>query len=470
MTGASAADIGVIAQALRVQLEERNLDHLERALGAPRDELSYLVLAVLHRAVAHPDAIREFTRRWRAEGLSAAVRHKLSSRSEKRRRGTLPVRVVSGVIADVTDTARSRFTTGIQRVARETLSRWWGDRDMVLIAWDHRARRFVTATAAETERVVLRPAAASAAEVIIPFRATLLLPEIAVDTERAIRLRSIAEFSGSHSVAIGFDCIPVTTAETAGPGMPGAFSKYLSTLARFSTVVPISTAAGDEYRGWRRMLRGAGIAGPEIIDLDLPFNAHPEPRLTAEFTRKKLQLGPEPVVLAVGSREPRKNHLALLHAAELNWRAGRRFSLVLVGGNSWETEEFDELAGRLVRRGRPLVMLSGVPDDVVWDLYALARFSVFCSLNEGFGLPVVESLSYGTPVITSTFGSMRQLGEGRGALLADPHDGVQIAERMRLLLESDDELEALRAQAASLPDSSWDDYASALWRLAQPRF
>ncbi len=66
-------------------------------------------------------------------------------------------------------------------------------------------------------------------------------------------------------MAIGFDCIPVSTAETAGAGMPGAFSKYLSTLARFDAVAPISFAASHEYAGWRRMLSGAGLIGVAAV-------------------------------------------------------------------------------------------------------------------------------------------------------------------------------------------------------------
>ncbi|WP_167044867.1 glycosyltransferase family 1 protein [Salinibacterium sp. ZJ454] len=468
MKSDTVAKLGIIANALGAAPANPSADLIAEAAGEPDHAVSYLVLAVLYEEIPHPDLIKGFTRRWRLDGLVPLVDEHAKIAGRRRRSKAVPTRVVSDVVADVTDTARSRFTTGIQRVARETLSRWWIGRDIELVTWDQRTSRFLSASPEEAERVVLQPVVAGPVEFIIPFRATLFLPEIAVDDERAARLRTIARFSGGRSIAIGFDCIPVTTAETAGPGMPGAFSKYLSTLARFDAVAPISKAAGREYRGWRRMLSGAGLTGPEITDLPLPFNANPEPRDRAsiEATRAELGLDDAPVVLSVGSREPRKNHLSLLHAAELNWRAGHEFALVLVGGNSWETQQIDEFVSDLRRKNRRIIMLSGVSDEMVWDLYATARFSVFCSINEGFGLPVVESLAYRTPVITSNFGSMRDLGEGRGALLANPHDPEQMAEAMRLLLTSDEEVARLSAEAANLPTSSWDHYAEQLWQLA----
>lgn len=248
--------------------------------------------------------------------------------------------------------------------------------------------------------------------------------------------------------------------------MPGAFSKYLSMLARFDAIAPISSASAHEYKGWRRMLSGAGLVGPDIREISLPFAAGTFDEAHARKTRSQLGLDDTRIVLSVGSHEPRKNHLNLLHAAEIAWRAGEEFSLVLVGGNAWDTDRFDQMVVKLRRAGRRIVQLSGVEDEVIWDLYGLAEFSVFCSLNEGFGLPVVESLSIGTPVITSDFGSMRELGEGRGALLVNPRDVDQLAAGMINLLSNEAELKALTEMTSNLPVSSWQTYADELWDFA----
>jgi glycosyltransferase involved in cell wall biosynthesis len=90
---------------------------------------------------------------------------------------------------------------------------------------------------------------------------------------------------------------------------------------------------------------------------------------------------------------------------------------------------------------------------------------VFPSLNEGFGLPLAESLAAGTPAVTSDFGSMREIAEGGGALMVDPHDDHAIADAMRTLL-TDDAVHArltAEAQARAAHPRTWDDYAAEVW-------
>ncbi len=467
-----------IARALDIDGSGETVDALiadiVRATPSPDDLVSYLVIAVINGAVPNPHRVETLTRRWRLEGLSGLLAAECNHANRARlvsKKSAHPVRVSDGVIVDVTDTGRSMFTTGIQRVARETLTRWVGVHQVQCVCWAEDGRSLHGASALEYERATLHPAPASLAgepPVVIPFRATFVLPEIAVAHERSLRIRTIAEFSGSRAVAIGFDTIPVTSAETAGAGMPGAFSKYLSTLARFSSVATISSAAQIEYLGWRSMLPAAGLVGPDVVQVDLPAGIGDVSSDVVERVRHELELDGLTVVLAVGSHEPRKNHLRLLVAAELRWRQGDEFALVMVGGNSWDTARFDSMVERLRAAGRTIVLLSNASDEVVWSLYRIARFSVFCSLNEGFGLPIVESLASGTPVVTSDFGSMRELGEGWGAVLADPRDAYSIASAMADLLTGDDVLDRMREETKSLPPRSWDTYAERLWGLVAP--
>lgn len=442
------------------------LTELVIARARPSDEHSYLVVGVLSGQIPEPAAVRDFTRQWRTEG-SSVVRNLVRRQAVRLALSTTPVRAVEitdAVVVDVTDTGSSDFTTGIQRVARETISRWSREHRFVLASWSRDKRTLHHADDVEARRASLgRVDAAEEQRILIPYRATVVLPEIAVDQPRALRLQTLARFSGSHAFAIGFDCIPITTAETAGAGMPGAFSKYLAALSWFDRVAAISSAAAVEFDGWRNMLAGAGIQGPTVVDVTLPATTGSVDSHTAQEVRSRLELADQTIVLAVGSHEPRKNHVRLLHAAEKCWSLGLEFTLVFVGGNAWGADRFNSLVDELRGRGRSIVVLSKVDDDTVWSLYRLARFSVFCSINEGFGLPVVESLASGTPVVTSDFGSMRELGEGFGALLVDPKDTAGIAEGMRSLLADDALLAGLEEQSRGLPERTWDDYAREIW-------
>lgn len=434
----------------------RDVESRLAAIGkwARPEEFAYLTLSVLGGTIPTPGEVIRFGRTSRVDDGAASAR--IARAAARRATGRAPLpRIDSRVVVDITDTASSPFTTGIQRVAREVVPRWARTTEVATVAWDRERHRLV--------ETALDGAVASTRHVV-PFGGSIVLPEVAVDSERAQRLASIARFSRSRSAAIGFDCIPVTTAEVAGPGMPGAFAGYLAMLASFDVVVPISEASALEYRGWRRMLAGAGITGPDIQPVDLAYDAGAAVPADDELVREHVGIdAQEEVVLVVGSHEPRKNHLRVLSAAEQLWADGREFALVMVGGNSWSTTGFDREVARLRARARRVVTVSRAPDEVVWGLYELATVSVFPSLNEGFGLPVVESLSHGTPVVTSDFGSTRELGRDRGALLVDPRSNRAIASAIEVVLADPGERSRLVAQTESLPARSWDDYAAESW-------
>jgi glycosyltransferase involved in cell wall biosynthesis len=192
------------------------------------------------------------------------------------------------------------------------------------------------------------------------------------------------------------------------------------------------------------------------------------PRLSeeeVEAARTSLDIGSFPLVLVVGSQEPRKNHMRVLEASERLWTAGSRFELVFVGGSGWKSESFEDLVGRLAGSGRPVRIVRRASEEELWAAYRLARFTVFPSLVEGFGLPVAESLASGTPAITSRHGSMAEIAEGGGCLLVDPYDVTAIAAAMEQLLEDEVLLERLRTEADERPMRSWAEYADDVWRF-----
>ena len=299
--------------------------------------------------------------------------------------------------------------------------------------------------------------------VVVPWRGTYVLPELAIQPRRCAGLQALAEHSPTRCGVIGFDCVPLTSPETSARGFAAVFALNLAAVAHFDRVVAISEAAAVEYRGWRRMLGGAGLPGPEVTPLALPEHAPTASEEDLERARRRFMIADLPFVLCVGSHEPRKNHLAVLHAAELLWRRGLRFSLTFVGGNSWKNDDFRSTLRRLVAEGRPVESVSRLDDSTLWAAYRLARCTLFPSLNEGFGLPVAESLSAGTPAITSQFGSMAEIAAGGGALLVDPRDDADLAAALERLLV-DDELHArLVAEASSRRPTGWMQYAEALW-------
>ena len=276
----------------------------------------------------------------------------------------------------------------------------------------------------------------------------------------------MAEFSGTTLNLIGYDLVPMTTAETTNDLVVPGFARNLAAVRYARNVVAISEAAADEYRGWRTMLTGTGLPGPHIESAVLPTEAPTENPMATDAARSRLRFGALPLVLVVGSHEPRKNHLAILHAAELLWREGHRFSLTFIGGNSWKSDAFTNTLARLQAADRPVEAISAATDELLWGGYRTARFTVFPSLNEGFGLPVAESLACGTPVVTSNFGSMKEIADaGGGALLVNPRDDHSITDGIRTLLTDGGLHAELAAQARSRPVRTWDTYAAETWEI-----
>jgi glycosyltransferase involved in cell wall biosynthesis len=211
------------------------------------------------------------------------------------------------------------------------------------------------------------------------------------------------------------------------------------------------------------MLPGSGVVGPQVRAVRLPAEVPAPDSGASDQVRAALGVDDRPIVLCVGSHEPRKNHLAVLHAARLQWTRGDDFSLVFVGGNAWASAEFEATVTELREAGRAVHTVRALSDDLLFAAYRSARLTVFPSLIEGFGLPVAESIACGTPVITSDYGSMAELAEGGGTVLVDPRDDHGIADALHRLL-SDDDLHAwLAGEAAARPVRTWDDYARDTW-------
>ncbi|MGI8536427.1 MAG: glycosyltransferase [Mycobacteriales bacterium] len=373
--------------------------------------------------------------------------------------------VRSGVVVDVDFTAKHDLQTGVQRVVRRLVPRWERDHDLELGVWSSHAGALRTLQPDERHRVLSwagplgRPGVPPVAQtVLVPWRSTLVLPEVP-GTEQCLRLASLAQHSGNRVVAVGHDCIPVVSADLLPTAESNKFVRFLSLVKHASVIAGVSRSAAGEFRGFAAALPTQGLPGPRVVACPLAFD-DPAPQPDDD------PRDPTAVreVLVVGSHEPRKNHLAVLHAAEVLWREGLDFSLRFVGGSGWTTSVFDARFAELVLAGRPVTAERGLDDEQLWAGFRRARFSVFPSLHEGFGLPVAESLALGTPVVGTAYGSIGEVGVGGGVVLVDPRDDDDLAAALRRLLTDDAQLARLRQETLDRPVRSWDDYARELWQ------
>jgi len=170
-------------------------------------------------------------------------------------------------------------------------------------------------------------------------------------------------------------------------------------------------------------------------------------------------------VLCVATLDRRKNHLTLLEAAEKLWSEGVAFELVLIGRTTadWGATVLGEI-DRLARRGRPLKWLRHVSDHVLHQAYRDCSFTVYPSLREGFGLPILESLWHGRPCVCGANGAIGEVAHGGGCMTVTCTDANALADGMRELLAHEATYRRLFDQARDRTFRSWDDYIRELFR------
>ncbi len=203
-------------------------------------------------------------------------------------------------------------------------------------------------------------------------------------------------------------------------------------------------------------------ARPERVEVvpggvDPAFHPETDPERLRQL-REHLGVGETPFILFVGVIEPRKNLNRLMDAFAI-FKARRRLphKLVLVGRRGWLWEgivshaESSPVAGDILFAGY-------VPEEQLSALYTAADVFVFPSLYEGFGLPPLEAMACGTPVLASKAASLPEV-VGDAGLLVDPHEPEQMAAALELLVLD----EGLRAD---LRRKGQERAASFTWQAA----
>lgn len=424
----------------------------------------WLVLTALGAAFPTPAEIVDLGRALATSPTDAVATSLLAAllREPGRGRLDLPMDVVTdGVVVDVDFSARHDVHTGIHRVVRETVPRWHRRGGVEPVAWIDAYSAFRRLAPREQDRVLRFGREPSPAQddayrprLVVPWRSTVVLPDVP-NGAASDHLAALARYSGNRLSLIGYDMIPITSAELRPPSDPVFFAQYLTVVKHAHRVAGISASATTEFAGFADALAAQGLPGPVVREVRLVEDAPPP--------GEARPAGPRPRVLCVASREPHKNQRAVLHAAERLWRDGLDFELELVGGPGWSDAVLAPAIARAQAAGRPLVDSGRVTDAYLWSALRGAAFTVFVSLHEGYGLPLADSLACGVPAITADFGSQLEIAEGGGCLVVDPRDDDAITRAMRTLLTEPETLAALREAAGRRPRRTWDEYAAELW-------
>jgi glycosyltransferase involved in cell wall biosynthesis len=174
-----------------------------------------------------------------------------------------------------------------------------------------------------------------------------------------------------------------------------------------------------------------------------------------------------PYLLFVGAIEPKKNLERVVEAFRIvreRYAQDKELQLVLVGGESWMSDALYRKVSAL-KRDQQVLLTGFVPDAELPAFYQEAEVFVFPSLYEGFGLPVLEAMSYGTPVVTSNVSSLPEIA-GDAAILTDPQQADSISDGIaRVLMDRSKREDMKRLGKRQAQKFSWKKCAEETWQV-----
>ncbi|GAB4423732.1 MAG: glycosyltransferase family 1 protein [Anaerolineae bacterium] len=245
------------------------------------------------------------------------------------------------------------------------------------------------------------------------------------------------------------------------PGMSRQLNNWVPrSVARADHVIAVSQATAND------LTELYGTAPGKISVLHHGVSPEFRPVTDAaqqQAVRQKYGLGERPFILSLGTIQPRKNYRRLVQAfAQLKADA----TLVIIGGAGWNSQAvFDEVA-RLGLTER--VIFPGFAADAdLPALYSAATLFVYPSLYEGFGLPALEAMACGTPVVASGTSALPEV-VGEAGLLVEPTDVAALAHALNTLLHDDEQRRRLSAAGLARAASfTWPGMAARLVQVYQ---
>ena len=254
-------------------------------------------------------------------------------------------------------------------------------------------------------------------------------------------------------IAIFYDMIAIDMPEKMPAVVVSRYRDYLERLREFDVVAAISKDSQERLlRYWREQ---GQEKIPEVVAVPLGVDS------VAGAECVPVERAGESLVLSVGTLEGRKNHVALLEAGESLWKKGLQFRLRLIGMLNKETGS--AAAGKIASlqaAGYPVEWWPDADDKALFASYKECDFTVYPSLYEGFGLPVLESLAHGRPCVCSGLSAMAEIVQGGGGCVATGEPSADnIARAMEMLLRDRVKIVILSQEALSRKIRGWDDYA-----------
>ena len=341
---------------------------------------------------------------------------------------------------DTTKTRRHEHLSGLNRVSarlQEALRKRPGIA-LVPVRWSIIRRSYV---AVESGRPVGKGNS----------RDAFFTPEVFALKERPFCRRWLEQFKGP-TATLFYDAIPYVHPEITWPHSVRRFPKWYADLQAYRHVSFISEHSREEARQVHAETGLPLVEGP-VLGMGSNYMDKPPEKAAS----------PEPILLNVGILEPRKGQDCLLRACEALWMEGFAFKLVFLGRvNPHYGKPLLEKIELLQQAGQLVVHENQVGDDRLAHWHGRASLVVQPSRAEGYGLPVLEALWAGCPVLASSQPSLDDV-PGRKGIRELPEVSAEALESaLKELLEDSARLQTLQREVPETGLPTWDTAAGQL--------
>lgn len=377
------------------------------------------------------------------------------------------------LIIDITNSCRDPANSGVIRVTRQLCRMLQKYCDPVFVVWDFTAECYRLPSEAgylqlsqfngpkipaHGKSAIERYGTISLDEFFRLDPATqkrpalLFFPETILDqrTEKALVYAQQRQWK---TAAVLYDLIPIIYPELCSQSVSELFPPYLVMLSSVDVIVPISEfSAKCVINYWQRQ----NIFHGKVTTAVLPgeFGQH------SRDVKMPLWQSGYVHMLCVSTLEPRKNHLTLLKACEIlaHQHPELDWHLTLVGNRYEGAPDIYEAVQKASANDSRIQWLGVVDDATLHQLYEKSTFTIYSSLVEGFGMPILESIWHGRICLCHCEGVMAELAEGGGCMVVDMKDANALAQAI-YTLSTDQTLFVDLSQAAIKRNlKTWDDY------------
>jgi glycosyltransferase involved in cell wall biosynthesis len=282
-------------------------------------------------------------------------------------------------------------------------------------------------------------------------------PEVALDG--TVHKRVLWARARNLVVAgILYDVIPISHPPFCAREVVDRFPGYLEALASFDAIWSISRESLKEFQSYAARV-GLPCPPGEAVYLPGQFGARPRVQAFVETPDDTVL-----TILCVCSIEPRKNHRTLVEAYRL-LRARRPdlpLQLVLVGHRFAEADDLIAWLQHMMDEDPSIKWTGLLTDEALADEFRRAAFTVYPSIVEGYGLPIMESLWMGKPCLCHSEGVMAELAESGGCMTVNMLDEHALATAMEQLADQSELRRRLTLDALDRKIFDWADYGSTI--------